>query len=360
MKVAIVVISLSKGGAERSTALLSKMLVSKGIDVYLITLTDAVVYDFSGKLFNLGRFKSDNDTGLDKFKHLKRLKNYIKENNFDFIIDNRTRGSAFKEFLYLNYIYSKQEVIYVVRSFHLANYFPKNKWIASQLIQRAAKIVGVSKAISEEVNQNFNTQKTVTIYNPLPEFEALETNEPEIPYILFLGRIEEDVKNFTLLLKGYQLSKLSENGVQLKIYGDGKDKNALVRMIEDLDLTAQVSVHSFTPNIYLVLKNALFLTLTSRYEGFPRVLLEALSVGTPVVSVNCKSGPDEIIIDQHNGLLVENFNEQALADAMNRFIFDTSLYQNCKANAVSSVQHLQQDNIAQLWLNLLRNEKPKN
>lgn len=360
MKVAIVAISLSKGGAERSTALLSKMLVSKGIDVHLITLTDAVVYDFSGKLFNLGRFKSDNDTGLNKFKHLKRLKNYIKENNFDFIIDNRTRGSAFKEFLYLNYIYNKQEVIYVVRSFHLANYFPKNKWIASQMIQRAAKIVGVSRAISDEVNRKFNTQKTVTIYNPLPEFEPVDVKESEIPYILFLGRIEEDVKNFTLLLKGYQMSKLSENGVQLKIYGDGKDKNALLKMIEDLDLTAQVSVHSFTPNIYSVLKNAMFLTLTSRYEGFPRVLLEALSVGTPVVSVNCKSGPDEIIIDQHNGLLVENFNKQALADAMNRFIFDTSLYQNCKANAVSSVQHLQQDNIAQLWLNLLRNEKPKN
>ena len=360
MKVAIVAISLSKGGAERSTALLSKMLVSKGLDVHLITLTDAVDYDFSGKLFNLGRFKSDDDTGLDKFKHLKRLKRYFKENNFDFIIDNRTRGSAFKEFIYLNYIYNRQEVIYVVRSFNLANYFPKSKWIASQMIQKAAKIVGVSEAISDEINKIFNTQKAVTIYNPLPEFEAGDVKKPEKPYILFLGRIEDHVKNFTLLINGYQLSKLSENGVQLKIYGDGKDKKALLKMIEDLDLTAQVLVHSFTPSIYSVIKNAMFLTLTSRYEGFPRVLLEALSVGIPVVSVNCKSGPDEIIIDGHNGLLVENYNEQALADAMNRFIFETELYQNCKTNAVSSVQHLKQANIAELWLNLLRDAKSKN
>jgi len=360
MKVAIVAISLSKGGAERSTALLSKMLVSKGIDVHLITLTDAVDYDFSGKLFNLGLFKSKNDTLLDKFSHLKRLKVYLEKNNFDFIIDNRTRGSAFKEFFYLNYIYNKQEVIYVVRSFHLANYFPKNKWIASQMIQRAAKVVGVSKAISEEVNQKFNTQKAVTIYNPLPEFEAVEIKEPEKPYILYLGRIEENVKNFTLLLNGYQMSKLSERGVVLKIYGDGQDKDALLKMIERMNLTSQVSVHPFTPDIYQVLKNALFLTLTSRYEGFPRVLLEALSVGTPVLSVDCKSGPNEIIIHEHNGLLIENFNEQALADAMNRFIFDESLYQKCKDNAIMSVAHLRQEQIAKQWVNLLSNAKTNN
>lgn len=360
MKVAIVAISLSKGGAERSTALLSKILDSKGLDVHLITLTDSVDYDFSGTLFNLGRFKSLNDTGLEKINHLRRLKHYIKENNFDFIIDNRTRGSAFKEFVYLNYIYRNQKVIYVVRSFHLANYFPKNKWISSQMIKRSLKVVGVSKVISDEVNIKFNTQKAETIYNPLPEFDEIEIKKPDIPFILFLGRIEEDVKNFTLLLKGYQSSELSQKGIGLKIYGDGKDRNALLEMIENMNLTAQVSVHPFTPIIYGVLKNALFLTLTSRYEGFPRVLLEALSVGTPVLSVDCKSGPDEIIINEHNGLLIENFNEQALANAMNRFIFDTTLYQNCKANAISSVQHLKQENIAQQWLNLMRNAKPKN
>lgn len=360
MKIAIVTISLSKGGAERSTALLSKMLESKGMDVHMISLTDAIDYDFSGKLFNLGLFKSKNDTFLDKFKHLRRLKNYLNENNFDFIIDNRTRGSAIKEFIYLKYIYSKQEVFYVLRSFHLENYIPKNKWVANQMIQKAVKIVGVSKAISFDINEKFQTQKALTIYNPLPEFDEFEVSPPDRPYILFLGRLEEEVKNLTLLLKGFQLSKLSEKGVALKIYGDGNDKVMLLKMIENMNLTSQVSVHPFTPTIYPVLKNALFLTLTSRYEGFPRVLLEALSVGTPVISVNCKSGPDEIIINEYNGLLIENFNEHALADAMNRFIFDESLYQKCKNNAVSSVAHLKQEHIAKQWVNLLSNAKANN
>tara|TARA_R110000850_G_scaffold150497_1_gene273264 strand:- start:177380 stop:178462 length:1083 start_codon:yes stop_codon:yes gene_type:complete len=357
MKVAIVIISLSKGGAERSTALLSKMLLSKGIEVHLITLTDAVDYEFSGTLFNIGLFKSENDNFFNKFKHLKRLKSYLQKNNFDFIIDNRSKGSAFKEFFYLNYIYAGQRVIYVVRSFHLENYFPKNKWISSQMVQKASAIVGVSKAISDEINKKFNTKKAIPVYNPLPEFEAKEIAPPERPYILFLGRIEEDVKNLTLLLEGFKLSKLSQKNIELKIYGDGKDKDWLLDKIDSLNLTSQVSVYPFTPAIYPILKNALFLTLTSRYEGFPRVLLEALSVGTPVISVNCKSGPDEIIIHEHNGLLIENFNETALANAMNHLIFDETLYQFYKKNTIPSVTHLGQENIAKQWLNLLRDAK---
>ena len=69
-----------------------------------------------------------------------------------------------------------------------------------------------------------------------------------------------------------------------------------------------------------ILNNAKFLALTSRYEGFPRVLLESLSTGTPVISVNCKSGPNEIIAHEVNGLLVENFNIKKLSEAFNRFV----------------------------------------
>lgn len=359
LKVAIVTISLSKGGAERSTALLSKMLFSKGVDVHLISLTDAVDYDYSGTLFNLGLYKSEKDTLLHQLHHLRRLKSYLNKHQFDFIIDNRTRGVALKEYIYLNYIYSHQRVIYVARSFHLENYFPKSNWITQKMIQKTVKIVGVSKTIATAINTKYNTTKAVNIYNPLPGFPAAATVSAEKPYILFLGRIEEAVKNLTLLLDGYQHSKLPDKSIGLKIYGDGKDKDWLVKKIDSVGLKSLVTVHHFTTDIYPVLKNALFLALTSRYEGFPRVLLESLSVGTPVISVDCKSGPDEIILHEQNGLLIENFNPTALADAMNRLIFDETLYKNLKENAIESVSHLNQENIAMQWLNLLEDAKSK-
>jgi glycosyltransferase involved in cell wall biosynthesis len=352
LRVAVVSISLARGGAERSTAILTKMLDSLGVEVHLITITDDVVYEYSGKLFNLGAYKSKNDTLWARWKQLKLLRKYIQKNQFDLIIDNRTRSENFKEWIYLNYIYAGQRLVYVVRSFHLQNYFPSNKSLAKQMISRSAAVVGVSKAIALEISQQYNATNVRSIYNPVPEFPQQVQSMGE-KYILYLGRIEENVKNFSLLLDAYAKSELGSSNIKLKIYGQGDDENWLKEKIKERGLEALVSLHPFTPQIAEVLTNAHFLALTSRYEGFPRVLLEALSVGTPVISVDCESGPNEVIDHEKNGLLVENHNTDLLAAAFNRFIFDEDLYQKCKSNAKPSVEHLSQQNIALQWKKLI-------
>jgi glycosyltransferase involved in cell wall biosynthesis len=82
-------------------------------------------------------------------------------------------------------------------------------------------------------------------------------------------------------------------------------------------------------------------------------LIESLAAGTPVISVDCETGPNEIIQHGINGLLVENHKPEALAKAMNWFIADENLYQNCKNNAKQSVEHLSLNAIAQSWQSLL-------
>lgn len=355
-KVCIVAISLAKGGAERSTALLSEMLYEEGFEVHIVTLNDAIDYDYAGTLFNLGAFKKDNTTFWGRISRFSKLRNYLKQHKFDYIIDNRNRQFPGKELYYLYYLYRGFKVIYVVRSFKLNQYFPDNQYVAKRMVAKAEKIVGVSKAIAGAVNKKYATTKAVAVYNPVEVFSKTDMPDNTERYILFLGRIEEKVKNLSLLLEGYKLSDLPENNVRLKILGDGSDKKFVADKIKELNLQNYVDQIPFTPEVYPYLKNALFLVLTSRYEGFPRVLIEALSAGTPVVSVDCESGPNEIIIHEKNGLLVENFNPEALAASMNRFIFDEELYQRCKKNSKESVAHLSKEHIAKQWSKLLENE----
>jgi glycosyltransferase involved in cell wall biosynthesis len=83
------------------------------------------------------------------------------------------------------------------------------------------------------------------------------------------------------------------------------------------------------------------------------VIVEALSLGTPVVSVDCESGPNEIIIHEKNGLLVENHNAEAFAKAMNRMVNDKNLYLQCKSNAAKSVDQFSAEEIGKKWSQLL-------
>ena len=355
IKVCLVVISLAKGGAERSTALLSQMLYSKGYDVHIVILNNEVDYEYSGKLFNLGKIKTEEDSVVKRLLRFEKLRKFLKLETFDFIIDNRTRQSAFKEWYYSKHIYKGIKSIYVVRSANLAEYFPKNKRITKEIIKKSCAIIGVSKHIANDINLLYNTDKAISIYNPAPNFKV--TNEQiDGEYIIFAGRLQDDVKNISLLLNSYAQSELPKENVSLKILGDGSDKDFLIHIVETLNILDKVEFISFTPNVYPYLKNALFSVLTSRYEGFPRSLIESLSVGTPVISVDCISGPNEIIINEMNGLLVPNFDANALADAMNRFIFDQELYNRCKRNSSDSISHLNFEKIAEEWDTLLKNK----
>ena len=356
IKICIVTISLSKGGAERSTALLSRILHSEGFEVFLVTLNDAIDYPNAGNLINLGLNKPKNETIFSRFSRFVKFRKLIKKEKFDFIIDNRSRQFALKELFYLYYVYKGNNILYVVRSFNLSQYLPNNKYVISEMIRSCKGIVGVSKLIAATINKRYHTNKALAIYNPIAEFDKSSEQIVQDNYILYLGRIDEAVKNLSLLLVAFKNSVLPDHNIKLKILGDGPDKHWLVQKIKALKLMELVEVLPFTPNVYPYLKNAKFLTLTSRYEGFPRVLIESLSANTPVISVDCESGPNEIINHENNGLLVENFNDHKLSQAYNRFVLEEELYLHCKQNAEKSIEHLKIENIAAQWTNYLKNE----
>ena len=82
-------------------------------------------------------------------------------------------------------------------------------------------------------------------------------------------------------------------------------------------------------------------------------IIESLALKTPVIAVNCKSGPAEIIQNRQNGLLVPNYDSEALANAIKLLVEDSYLYDICKKNAVPSIWHLSISNISAQWEQIL-------
>lgn len=355
-KVCIVVSSLGGGGAERSSALLSEMLDDMGYDVHIVSVLNNINYPFKGELLNLGLLKSKNDSVFGRLKRLLVFKKYLRTHKFDYIIDNRTRIGFFKEFIISKLIYGYAKVVYCVHSFKTRNYVHPNKFLGRLLYGSTYRIVCVSNMISDKLKANYGFKNLETVYNSITinSSEKLKSsNQNNGDYILFFGRIEDSIKNLTLLIDAYQMSKLAEANIKLILLGDGKDKQTLQQKVELLNLNDHVLFFDYMEEPFQLVHNALFSVLTSKYEGFPMSLVESLYLGIPVVSVNCNSGPSEIIINETNGLLVENNDPVAFAKALNRMIEDKKLYLNCKSNATSSVEKFSMEKIGSQWKSIL-------
>ena len=353
-KIAIVSASLGLGGAERFASLLGIMLSNLGYEVHHIIILDKVDYEYKGKLVNLGKLFGDLNFLFRGSKKGIYISKYLVENTINTIVDVRSRPLLLRE-LFTKRIYSNRKTYFMVHSSNLEMYLPKSIFWAKFLYSKASKLVFVSKEIEEKTIAKYGFTNTKTIYNPIVFQESQFEKPKNIPdnYLLFFGRLEDKIKNLSLLINAFELSKLNEDAIHLMIIGDGSDKEMILKTIKNKNLSNFVHLLPFQKNIVPFIQNARCTVLTSYFEGFPMSLVESLSAGTPIISVDCETGPREIIQNNINGLLVENHKPKALAEAMKMMFADENLYQTCKNNAKKTVEHLSLVIIEQDWQNLL-------
>jgi glycosyltransferase involved in cell wall biosynthesis len=344
LKVAVIGYKLAEGGLERVFGTTTKMLHDAGIEVHTLVLEDKIDYEFGGKLVTFGNYS--------RFVKYFKLRSYLQKQQFDYVIDFRHRINPRMEWVFLNFIYRNLKFIYTIHSSKLETYLADNNWIAKQMIRKSYKIVAVSHFIKQKIESEFNAKLVEVIPNSVSIHTVLNTEKLPFNFIIAVGRLVS-LKQFDQLIESYSNSVLPEKNIHLLILGTGEEQTLLENRIANLNLEDKVHLLGFKENVWDYISNAKFLVLSSQYEGFPMTILEALSLGIPVISFDCESGPNEMIINNHNGILVENQNFTELTHKMNIFVKDEILYQNCKHNAISSVAKFQSEVVVNQWLQAL-------
>ena len=350
-KIGILIDTLSGGGAERSAGLLSKILSDLGYQVFVITLFDDILYPYSGELINLGLFKKGSQSILNKLIRYRVLRDKIIQLQFDLVLDFRMKNFPIREFLF-NKLVLKTKMVNMVRSYKLDWYFPHPKILSKYLYKNYAGINVVTLDIKKEIEKKYNFNNVSTIFNPVDinyiKLKAEENLLIEDQYVTAVGRLHP-VKQIVRLIEAYYNSILPQQNIKLYIIGYGPDKDLIIKKIEDLNLQTKVELLPFQDNPFKYMARAKYLILSSKNEGFPRVLVEALASGTPVVSFDCKSGPNEIIMHGKNGLLVEDQNFKMLTQACDEMITNKPLYNRCKGYSKESITKFSMENIGLEW-----------
>jgi glycosyltransferase involved in cell wall biosynthesis len=206
------------------------------------------------------------------------------------------------------------------------------KFLIKVFYRYANVVVAVSQGVADDLRKfaMIPETKNQVIYNPVDisniSIKAAESpehpwfNTDKIPVILGVGRLDPQ-KDFETLIKAFAIVRKSWQA-RLVILGEGKERPRLEKLIKDLNLEKDISLPGFVNNPYKYIKRASLFVLSSRFEGFPNVLVEALALGTPVVSTNCPSGPAEILENGKWGRLVPVGDVKALADAIIKTLND--------------------------------------
>lgn len=171
--------------------------------------------------------------------------------------------------------------------------------------------------------------------------------------IVAMGRLNE-VKRFDLLIQAFARCHQEFPEWRLRILGEGSERQVLERLIHDLNLVGMVDLPGSITNIGHALSEAEFFVLSSRVEGLPNVLLEAMSCGIPVIATSCSSGPREIVREGVDGLLVPPENVDALAAAMRRLMSDPDERARLAARAPEVRERFSMERVLALWDDAIR------
>lgn len=222
---------------------------------------------------------------------------------------------------------------------------------------RADAVVALSEGVRQELIADYAlpAASVVTIHNPVDvdalAGEARNSSVPPVakdgPWIMGVGRLIRQ-KGFDRLISA--VAQLQRPDLRLVLVGEGPDRDKLAAQARELGVTLLMPGFMRQPMHWLA--HADLFVLSSRWEGFGHVIVEAMAAGAPVVALDCPHGPRDIIKDRDNGLLVPDGDEAALTSAVTELLDDRDLARRLSETAAKDAARFSSSRIADQYLNL--------
>ena len=316
------------GGTERVSTVIANELVARGYEVYFLSLEYGKdpFFHIDSRIHMASLEMERKSKKINFFRIIKDLRTFIKINDIEYIVGIDVISSIFT-------IPATFKLETKVIAWEHFNYFAKvgnklqnfersfGRWLSCKFGQVVVTLTEEDcVAYREHIKCSANVIK---IFNPVTIQRAVSSNL-NTKNVIAVGRLVPQ-KGFDLLLKAWKVVKKNDTEWSLTIIGSGEEEAKLLYLAEELKISNSVNFIPNTKNVMKHYLNSSIYALSSRYEGFGLVLVEAKTFGLPIVSFSCKSGPSEIINDKIDGFLVEEENYQEMAKKLLKLMNDKDL-----------------------------------
>ena len=234
-------------------------------------------------------------------------------------------------------------------------------WLVSSFYPVADRIVAISNGVKDAlVRLHVPGDRVRVIYNPqnLEQIVSAVGANPVKrrvggPFtIVTAGRLTEQ-KDYPTLFDAFK--QLCDEGLdaRLVIFGEGPDESALHALAQRMNIHSRIDWRGWVASPHPLMAECDVFVMTSRWEGFGNVIVEAMACGLPVVSTDCESGPREILADGEYGILVPVGDSKAVATAIRRFAADPDMRATLRARGLARAREFDVLRIANQYVEVL-------
>lgn len=324
MKILFAISTMQDGGAERTVANLANYFVKQNNEIIIMVLdNNESFYDLEKEVnYRKLNLYTDNKSIFNTFSFYKRsilkIRKLFNDERPDIVLSMNYKiiPSIIIANIFIN--------IPIVCSERSNPYIYPNNIVWRYLRRTLSTVCDGYIFQTERAKKYFplkTQKKSIVIQNPISI--QCELNKDDYignkKQIVAVGRLNE-VKGFDSLIKSFSIIQDKIEDINLIIYGEGPERNNLSDLINSLELNNRVFLYGKSKKVLNEIKNSKAFILSSRSEGMPNALIEAMSIGLPCISTRCKLGPEEIIKDNVNGVLVEVDDIEGMARAILKVI----------------------------------------